>query len=437
MDEAGDVLEDLRFLLATDGPLQEGLAQVCSLLEDDIDQSKDPSVEGSGELETIVVANTESDENQSPVKQSRKQKKPRTTFEVRQREELQRFRAEVDTLKDKLRSLETASNCEETLYFRKRMANEEKLVKNKALHENEALREAVDQKATFIDQMKRVFLKKPILMHHHDVHSAEWQSYRLAATKSLRQAAIHAIAHRQFSRTNHVFLRAGLLDRTEDFTKAELRLGENGSVLYQLATHVTVPAPCDTITTTMWGVMGGSQAECLPLGVTETFELIDESTVYSRIADIRDPAKTWHSNLIRKLYREPDRYIFIVRTVLDDALVPQMSADGVENKSVWGQVAPLDETSCRISLLIQIGLNEILKDPPAVRCAVEMANGMNRTFPSSLAVKVGEFSIVPALFDVDFIQVEHPSIRFSLDNGKRIRDAINLALYKVIQRIPE
>ncbi|CAK4676927.1 unnamed protein product [Aphanomyces euteiches] len=176
------------------------------------------------------------------------------------------------------------------------MAHDEKLEKNKALHENEALRGAVDQQATFIDQMKKVLLKKPRLMHHHDVHSAEWQSYRLAATKSLRQAAIHAIADRQLRRLNHVCLRAGLFDRTDDFTKAELRLEENGSVLYQLATQVNVPTSCETITATIWGVMGGSQAKYLPLGVTEALELIDESTVYSRIADIRDPAKTWHSN---------------------------------------------------------------------------------------------------------------------------------------------
>ncbi|KAH9142556.1 hypothetical protein AeRB84_013381 [Aphanomyces euteiches] len=407
MDGTWDVLEDLRFLLliATDDQLQDGLAHVCSMLDDDSDDSRDASIEGR-DLETIVVANTESDIKQTKAKPSRKRKKPRTTFEVRQREELQRLRVEVDTLKDNLRSLKTASpSCEEKMPFWKRMAHDEKLEKDTALHENEALRGAVDQQATFIDQMKKVLLKKPRLIHHHDVHSAEWQSYRLAATKSLRQAAIHAIADRQLRRLNHVCLRAGLFDRTDDFTKAELRLEENGSVLYQLA--------------------------------TQALELIDESTVYSRIADIRDPAKTWHSNLIRKVYREPDRTIFISRTVLDDALVPQMSTDGVENKSVWNQVAPLDDSSCRITLLIQIGLNEILNDPTAVQCAVDMANRINRILPNSLTVKEGNYPIMPGMFDIDFTQVEHPSIRFFLENAMRIRDSINLALHNVIPRKSE
>ncbi|CAK4081825.1 unnamed protein product [Aphanomyces euteiches] len=413
--------------------LQDGLAQVRSMLEDDNDELKDALVEGS-ELETIVVANTESDKKEGSAKPSQKPRKPWTTFEVRQREELRRLRAEVDTLKDKLRLLDMPSKSQEKMSFWKRMAQDEKLEKSISLHENEALREAVDQQATFIDQMKKVFLKKPRLMHHHDVHSVGWQAYRLAATASLRQAAIHAIADRQFSRMNHSFLRAGLFDRTEDFTKAELKFEANGSVIYQLVTHMKLPAPRDVVMATIWGVIAGSQSEYLPLGLTETFEQIDASTVYSRIVDSRDLAVRWHSNLIRKLYREPDRDVLVVRTVLDDSLVPQMSVDFVENKWAWGQVTTLDENSCNVTLLIQIGLNEISSDPSAVQCAINTTNRMNKTFPSSLTVKEGDFPIVPTLFDVDFTQIEHPSLRVVLENGKRIRDAMNFALHKVIQR---
>ncbi|KAH9188478.1 hypothetical protein AeNC1_009546, partial [Aphanomyces euteiches] len=217
----------------------------------------------------IVVANTKSDEKRSIAKPSQKPRKPRTTFEVFQREELQRLRAEVDTLKDKLRSLDTPSKSQEEMSFWERMAHDEKLEKTKSFHENVALREVVDHQATFIDQMKKVFLKTPRLMHHHDVHSAEWQAYRLTAAASLRQAAIHAIADRQFSRMNHAFLRAGLLDRTKDFTKAELKFEANGSVVYQLATHVKVPAPRDVIAPTVWDVVGGPHARYLPFGLTE------------------------------------------------------------------------------------------------------------------------------------------------------------------------
>ncbi|KAH9067162.1 hypothetical protein Ae201684P_021328 [Aphanomyces euteiches] len=307
------------------------------MLEDDNDELKDALVEGS-ELETIVVANTESDKKEGSAKPSQKPRKPWTTFEVRQREELRRLRAEVDTLKDKLR------------------------------------------------------------------------------------------------RMNHSFLRAGLFDRTEDFTKAELKFEANGSVIYQLVTHMKLPAPRDVVMATIWGVIAGSQSEYLPLGLTETFEQIDASTVYSRIVDSRDLAVRWHSNLIRKLYREPDRDVLVVRTVLDDSLVPQMSVDFVENKWAWGQVTTLDENSCNVTLLIQIGLNEISSDPSAVQCAINTTNRMNKTFPSSLTVKEGDFPIVPTLFDVDFTQIEHPSLRVVLENGKRIRDAMNFALHKVIQR---
>ncbi|CAK4099331.1 unnamed protein product [Aphanomyces euteiches] len=56
--------------------------------------------------------------------------------------------------------------------FWKRMAHDEKLEKDTALHENEALRGAVDQQATFIDQMKKVLLKKPRLIVRFSIRRA-------------------------------------------------------------------------------------------------------------------------------------------------------------------------------------------------------------------------------------------------------------------------
>ncbi|KAG9400558.1 hypothetical protein AC1031_010773 [Aphanomyces cochlioides] len=44
-----------------------------------------------------------------------------------------------------------------------------------------------------------------------------------------------------------------------------------------------------------------------------------------------------------------------------------------------------------------------------------------------------EIPIVPASYDMDVALVDHPSIRFFLENGKRNRDAVNYALRQVIQ----
>ncbi|CAK4282244.1 unnamed protein product [Aphanomyces euteiches] len=282
-NETWEILEDLRYLLATDDELQDGLAKVCTLLEDDYDDSRDGPVERN-ELATIVLADTFPDANQREAKPPPKKKKPRTTFEARQREELKRLREYVCTLKDKLESLQPESDAQDK---------------------------------------------------HQELHSEGWRAYRLAPTASLRRAAIHAIADRQLRRMDHAFLRTGLLDRTDDFTKAELKVEANGSVMYQLATHIKLSCPRHIISATLWGVVGGPQDAYLPWDVTEDFEQIDESTVYSRIVDARDPNKTWHSNVIRKQYHEQDKDILIARAVLDDALVPQMTTDGVENKWIW------------------------------------------------------------------------------------------------------
>ncbi|KAG9407504.1 hypothetical protein AC1031_002220 [Aphanomyces cochlioides] len=280
-NETWEILEDLRYVLATDDQLQDGLAKVCTLLEDNYDDSRDVPVERN-ELATIVLADTFPDDNHREAKPPQKKKKTRTTFEARQREELKRLREDVCTLKEKLESLQPESDAQDKVSYWKRLAQEEKLETAKAFHENKALREEIDQQATFIDQMKKVFLKKPRLMHQ-DLHSEEWRAYRLAATASLRRAAIHAIADRQLRRMDHAFLRTGLLDRTDDFTTAELKVEANGSVMYQLATHIKMSCSRHIISATLWGVVGGPQEAYLPWDVTEDFEQIDESTVYSRM----------------------------------------------------------------------------------------------------------------------------------------------------------
>ncbi|KAG9407549.1 hypothetical protein AC1031_002261 [Aphanomyces cochlioides] len=163
-----------------------------------------------------------------------KKKRP-NMYQIRQREELRRLQQEVTALKAQVRAVETSSSTrEEDTSFWKRMAQTERVEKNKALYENETLRVAVGQQATFIDQMRKVFLKKPRLMFHQDVHSEEWQAYRLAAQASLRHAAIHAIADRQLWRLDHALLRAGLLDRHDDVTKAELVMESDHSLTYQI-----------------------------------------------------------------------------------------------------------------------------------------------------------------------------------------------------------
>ncbi|KAG9407505.1 hypothetical protein AC1031_002221 [Aphanomyces cochlioides] len=205
------------------------LAQVCSMLEEDSDETRDASV-ASSELETTNDADPSTDDKPSTPTPALT-KKRRSNFEVRQREELRGLRDEVNALKEQLQSLETDSEAQEKMSFWKRIAQEEKYVKARAVHENQTLREAVDQHATFIDQMKKVFVKKPRISHHQDVHSEEWQAYRLAATASLRHATIHAIADRQIRRMNHAFLRAGLLDCMEVINKAELKIEANGSVM--------------------------------------------------------------------------------------------------------------------------------------------------------------------------------------------------------------
>ncbi|CAK4095573.1 unnamed protein product [Aphanomyces euteiches] len=401
------------------------------MLDEDSDEARESSVE-SISLDGIVVADTISDERRTPPQPVRK-KKARTTFEIRQREELQRLRGEVDTLKAKLSTIKTDTTIDEKTPFWRRMAHDERVEKIKAFQENEALREAVDQRATFIDQMRKTLLKKPRLLHQHDVHSEEWQTYRIAATASLRYAAIHAIADRQLGRLNHAFLRAGLLGLDKDTTKAELIVESEHCFIYQIMTQITLAVPRDIIATSIWRVLGGSHASFLPFGITESYEQIDASTVYSRVVDSRDPNMTWHSNLIRKLYSLPDKDVVVIRAVLDDALVPQMANDGVEDKWAWAQVTRVDEDLCRLSLLVQVKLTHNSNDRSTLKCARDLMDQMNRSLSSNEDIESYDSPLVPAMNRLNLGDVANPSVRFFLENSKRIRDAISTALNQVLE----
>ncbi|KAH9067061.1 hypothetical protein Ae201684P_021233 [Aphanomyces euteiches] len=292
--------------------------------------------------------------------------------------------------------------------FWKRMAYLECIEKTKAKLENESLRSKVDEQAEYIDELQKRLLKKPKLCSN---YTTEWQSYCLAAQSSRRVAGIHAISDRQLQRMNHAFLRAGLLDQSRDVTTAEMLCLPDGSMQYQIVNHVTFEAPSRLIAAAVWNAIGGRQSPTLPRGVVET---IDASTKYSRIVDARDPAMTWHSNIIRKVFRHEDREIIVVRTVLDDALVPRQAADRVENK--WDSNMQAD-----------LGSDPVQFDSAEELNARRKASGDCGCIHLSI-----NFSPLAPLA-VDKPSVPHASLKIFLEHFSRIRAAVNGALSKTLE----
>ncbi|CAK4697833.1 unnamed protein product [Aphanomyces euteiches] len=402
--DAWNIEEDLGFLFAASEEEldDEHLAEVCSLLCSDIPANL------AGQSSVMRL------------------KRRRIPCQVRQRQEVESLRAQLEALTKTLHSIDINSKTLAHMPFWKRMAYLECIEKTKAKLENESLRSKVDEQAEYIDELQKRLLKKPKLCSN---YTTEWQSYCLAAQSSRRVAGIHAISDRQLQRMNHAFLRAGLLDQSRDVTTAKMLCLPDGSMQYQIVNHVTFEAPSRLIAAAVWNAIGGRQSPTLPRGVSEVVETIDASTKYSRIVDARDPAMTWHSNIIRTVFRHEDREIIVVRTILDDALVPRQAADRVENKWAWIQIVAEGLEKCRVTFLVQADLGS---DPVQFDSAEEL-NARRKASGDSGCIHLSiNFSPLAPLA-VDKPSVPHASLKIFLEHFSRIRAAVNGALSKTLE----
>ncbi|CAK4083714.1 unnamed protein product [Aphanomyces euteiches] len=232
-----------------------------------------------------------------------------------------------------------------------RVAQEQKVAKSRALKENEELRAATHEYVTFIDEMTRVFHKKRHLTL--EITSEAWQAYKLAAQASLRVAAIHAIAERQYSRLDTAFIRAGVIDREDDLIRGIPIPQPDGRVVVERVYHLKVNAPFRTIMASIWRALNSDRGMHLPEGAVETIESIDPTTVYRAFRQSNGNTTT-HWNLLFKYLNETKREVVVWRSVLDDALVPRMSTGTAHDESGWLVVTPIDLTTSRLTLVLNI-----------------------------------------------------------------------------------
>ncbi|KAF0684278.1 Aste57867_23742 [Aphanomyces stellatus] len=361
--DSWDVVRDLHFLFATDTQLQNELTYVCDLLNDpaasllSTDTTGSPTSSSPAEGETPPLAQPSAARPGSKVNK----------FRERQKREIESLRCEVETLKENILDVKreaSLAKCGSASSSWERAAHEELYAKTKALAENARLRADVEQHATFIDDMTRVLRKRPRLSMHTDVASEEWQAYKLAAHASLRVAAIHAIADRQYTRLQPAFIRTGLFDRVEDHMSVAPQRQHDGTVLIEYVYHLTVDAPWRQIGAAVWNVCNGTDGLTLPPGATESTERIDACTAYRAFHRVHADASV-HLNLAWKYYVEPTREVVVFRAVLDDALVPRMKDGVVGDEWGWIVVEPVDEGQCRLRAIMQIvGVNETKDGAP-------------------------------------------------------------------------
>ncbi|KAF0688793.1 Aste57867_19614 [Aphanomyces stellatus] len=375
MEELWDIATDLPFLIARDGELQNELSYVCDLLSprDDVTDHASENTDSVSETTTDdsdSSSSTPSSASMPSLPKATKRKAKvsnapagaRNQYQFRQKQEIQFLQMQVETLKSQLDVARKSAAEKIDLPKWERAARVELQAKLRALAENELLKADVDEQKTFIGEMEKYFKKKPRLTMDTDILSEEWQSYKLAAQASLRMAAIHAIADRQYRRMDTAFINAGLIGHEDNLFRFKPVPLHDGKVMVELINHVTLDAPFHSVAMAAWQIF---HTPPLSDTCTATLEVLDAHTLYEQCTETKHGVPC-HSNTICKLYTEPKRDVIAWRTVLEDDLAPHMLKGAVDDQWGWIVLAPLESspTKCRLTLLVQVLADTNESAPP-------------------------------------------------------------------------
>ncbi|RHY17001.1 hypothetical protein DYB28_009683 [Aphanomyces astaci] len=238
-DESWDVESDLHFLFANDVELQTDLAAVCDLLDKSESESAAASVSSAAATKRKRKPSTAPSGARNP-------------HQSRQRQELEDLQRQVLELKSKLDEAKLHAAFKQEMSPAESLARLRQADAAMSLKENKQLKDALDVQNSFIGKLGACLRKKP---RHEILSSDDWRVYKLAAQKSLREAAIRAIADRQLRRKDSAFINAGLMDCTEYVFRSRTIKSQNPhAVTLEVTMNVELAAPRDVISGAVWHV---------------------------------------------------------------------------------------------------------------------------------------------------------------------------------------
>ncbi|CAK4086399.1 unnamed protein product [Aphanomyces euteiches] len=411
-DAPWDVLHDLNFLFATEHSSEDNIEDILDLV--------DAPVEGK------------SDEVQCVTNRSQRSKKRRVRIDY-QRAKLDALRSEVANLKTKLRAIkELKTQCSTTAENGIEMstwevaARRERTERIRCQHENEELRAAVDDRAAFIENIKRQVFKKPRLQTLPvGLSDEDLQLCRLPKQLSLRISAIHAIADREYRRQNTAFILAGVHDKLNDYSGvAPFTLPNSDRVYLQVQHVMNIDAPYRRVAAACWRIFQGPSNVMHPESATETIDIIDDYTMYERYSQ-KHKSIMAHVNTVRKYYPGGDQDVIVRRTILDDALVqPPMSEGAVDDTWGWLVVVPHanDRSKCRFIGLLQSAVS------PFQRSNTEGRNPLDDAIAALKSISFTQTMDAP----MDIIQ--DPALYASVSRAKLFEKAFKSTLRDVVAR---
>ncbi|CAK5225167.1 unnamed protein product [Aphanomyces euteiches] len=284
-----------------------------------------------------------------------KQSKSGNPFEIRKRQELRSLQRQVQRLEDELEqaTLTTSALAKPSPW--KTLARQQKSQARKMRQENKHLKDAVCSNKKLISKLTSLVAKRPRVER---ALTSDWGVYKLEAQSNLRQARIHSIADRQYDCKDTEFILAGLIDNPENFHRIHpvVNAMDQTTVKFEVARQVTLPAPFYVVGQALWKAYSCEKTQTCAPSAQVIHERVDDHTVYERFTESRH-GFTSYANTIRKYYVKDHEHLIVLRSVLEDALTPEMIHGVVVNESAWHSVVPLEGGKCRLSFLLHFVLD--------------------------------------------------------------------------------
>ncbi|KAH9138519.1 hypothetical protein AeRB84_017184 [Aphanomyces euteiches] len=412
MGDAWDIAADLPFLIVKDEELSEELAHVSAVLASFNDESTiAPQTQATDD---ITRGQSQCPLASKPTTDAPPQR--RKKFSTNYQAEICHLQTQVEQLKRQLDEKSVADSVEKVSW--KHIAWVELQAKRRALDVNDQLKGNIQDNKSFIHEMQTFFHKRPRLTIESDIQSEEWKEYKLAAKASLRVAAIHAIADRQYGRMDTAFINASLAGVSHNvFSLKTLRVATD-KVIVQLINHATLAAPYHAVGTAVWQT-------------STSFLSVKQATRRQR-SWTPTPSTTSASRPSTAFLATPTRS----PSFHEDELAPHM-IKGVDDQWGWITVAQLDNPKhCRLTLLMQIMADASDAAPPQLKvdATVDSITTALEKFSCSLMPQRSLPTTEP-LGELNRIEVTGalpPSLLACLERGRRMERLMRRAVDRTI-----
>ncbi|CAK4173046.1 unnamed protein product [Aphanomyces euteiches] len=313
-------------------------------------------------LDALIIHDDKPSPNKRASPQSSVRSGKHTTHHVdsnphrkRQRDELLYLRDKVSDLEAQLTRLKKkheAALADPSPW--RHLAIQMRHEKDVAVVNNQVIRAALQEQIEFGHALHAILVERPRVAMIPMLDEVSIPS-RLPADPTFRfQAAMDISAH-QYSMLHSAFVSGDLIDCTTEFQTCVPKLWHDNMLVVEAAACRQAPVDQAIVARMVWAITTGQLRDSLqPL---ERLEEFTPDLAYVNIPIAFVGLAGQNRDLVRR-YSEPNRDVFVYRSILEDELKPHDKAM-IANESAWLVVEPIDPSQgggggCRVKFFMRL-----------------------------------------------------------------------------------